>query len=348
MKILKFSADWCGPCKMLQKTLDDMVLPYPVESVDIDKQPELAGEFGIRGSILDLFPVGSSKAFRIDFIGDEIDSMKVMDPLTQRSSDLINNIDVYPSNEYLLNEKNIKNFRQKFRLASGSDSLKSHTYEKVSSGVKFQGIEHFLPLIHQSPLSSIFDYFYSDPKSVIVLSKNFLSLINKRHEEILNFVDERKIEKSDNSVVKVDDLYLSKQELDEKLALFKKIELNEFDYLDNKTMSEITNIVHEKIVEAEIPKENHKETYKKLAGYRYVDEIYELHKGKMVRWIRLGTNKLTNGGIVTDIKFLENGVHILCMNSQRRFIQYKFDDCYTFQKMNTEEQLILMAYEQLS
>jgi len=49
MKILKFSADWCGPCKMLQKTLDDMVLPYPVESVDIDKQPELAGEFGIRG-----------------------------------------------------------------------------------------------------------------------------------------------------------------------------------------------------------------------------------------------------------------------------------------------------------
>ena len=49
MKILKFSADWCGPCKMLQKTLDEMVLPYPVESVDIDKQPDLAGEFGIRG-----------------------------------------------------------------------------------------------------------------------------------------------------------------------------------------------------------------------------------------------------------------------------------------------------------
>jgi len=194
-----------------------------------------SGEFGIRGSILDLFPVGSSKAFRIDFIGDEIDSMKVMDPLTQRSSDLINNIDVYPSNEYLLDEKNIKNFRQKFRLASGSESLKSQTYEKVSSGVKFQGIEHFLPLIHQSPLSSIFDFFYSDPKSVVVLAKNFFSLINKRYEEIENFVDERKFEKSDNSVVKVDDLYLSKQELDEKLALYKTIELNEFDYLDNKT-----------------------------------------------------------------------------------------------------------------
>ncbi len=49
MKILKFSADWCGPCKMLQKTLDELVLPYPVESIDIDKQPDLTGEFGIRG-----------------------------------------------------------------------------------------------------------------------------------------------------------------------------------------------------------------------------------------------------------------------------------------------------------
>jgi len=49
MKVLKFSAEWCAPCKMLQKTLDEMVLPYPVENIDIDKQPDLAGEFGIRG-----------------------------------------------------------------------------------------------------------------------------------------------------------------------------------------------------------------------------------------------------------------------------------------------------------
>jgi len=49
MKVLKFSAEWCAPCKMLQKTLDEMVIPYPVENIDIDKQPDLAGEFGIRG-----------------------------------------------------------------------------------------------------------------------------------------------------------------------------------------------------------------------------------------------------------------------------------------------------------
>ena len=103
-----------------------------------------------------------------------------------------------------------------------------------------------------------------------------------------------------------------------------------------------------KIDEISISEENKDVILKKLNGYRFVDEIHELHKGKMVRWIRNETVKLTNGGIVTDIKFLDNGVHVLCMNNQRRFIQYKYDDCYTFQKMSIEEQLILMAYEELS
>jgi hypothetical protein len=130
--------------------------------------------------------------------------------------------------------------------------------------------------------------------------------------------------------------------------LLDSIETTKNDYLDNKTMDDITNDIYEKIEEIDIQQDKKEDLYKKLTGYRYVDEIYELHKGKMVRWIRMGNTNLTNGGIVTDIKFLDNGIHVLCMNNQRRFIQYKFDDCYTFQKMNTEEQLILMAYSHLS
>ena len=49
MKIVKFGAAWCQPCTMLQKTLDNMDLPYPVDSVDIDAKPDLAGDFGVRG-----------------------------------------------------------------------------------------------------------------------------------------------------------------------------------------------------------------------------------------------------------------------------------------------------------
>ncbi len=117
------------------------------------------------------------------------------------------------------------------------------------------------------------------------------------------------------------------------------------DYLENKTLDGITEEVYEGVCEICDEKEIQEKICLKLAGYRMVDELHELHKGKHVRWLRRGTNKLTNGGIVVDIKFLDTGTHILCKNSMNRFIQYKYDDCITFQKMSSTEMLILMAYE---
>lgn len=49
MKILKFSASWCGPCKMMSKVLEGMELPCPVEEIDIDHNDQLPQQFGIRG-----------------------------------------------------------------------------------------------------------------------------------------------------------------------------------------------------------------------------------------------------------------------------------------------------------
>lgn len=129
--------------------------------------------------------------------------------------------------------------------------------------------------------------------------------------------------------------------------LLETIDKERNDYLENKTTQGIIDDIFDKISELNLPSELSKKICDKLIGYRYVDEIHELHKGKHVRWIRTGQRDttLTNGGIITDIKFLDNGTHVLCMNPSRRFIQYKFDDCLTFQKMSTEEQLILLAYE---
>ena len=117
------------------------------------------------------------------------------------------------------------------------------------------------------------------------------------------------------------------------------------DYLENKTLDGITDEIYEGVCEICDEKEIQEKICLKLIGYRMIDELHELHKGKHVRWIRRGTNKLTNGGIVVDIKFLDTGTHVLCMNSMNRFIQYKYDECVTFQKMSSTEMLILMAYE---
>ena len=49
MKILKFSASWCQPCKMLAKTIEGMEVPYEITEIDIDEQPEKAGKYQVRG-----------------------------------------------------------------------------------------------------------------------------------------------------------------------------------------------------------------------------------------------------------------------------------------------------------
>jgi hypothetical protein len=142
-------------------------------------------------------------------------------------------------------------------------------------------------------------------------------------------------------------------------SLLSKIDINELlnslenknnDYLENKTLTDINNDKYSALSQINLSKENVQQYCEKLAEFRLVDEVYELHKGKYVRWINIEDDphyKLKPGGFVFDIKFLDNGVHVLCMNNSRRFVQYKFDKCITFQKLSMEEQLILMAYEKV-
>lgn len=127
--------------------------------------------------------------------------------------------------------------------------------------------------------------------------------------------------------------------------LLNTLETDKNDYLESKTMQSIIDEIYETVYRQIPTLTTVQAVCKKLAGYRYVDEINELHKGKHVRWIRNNGDTLTNGGIVVDIKFLDNGTQVMCKNSMNRFIQYKFDECITFQKLTTDEQLILMAYE---
>jgi hypothetical protein len=129
--------------------------------------------------------------------------------------------------------------------------------------------------------------------------------------------------------------------------ILESVENEKNDYLENKTTEDITRDVFENIRDAGIEKDKIKALCDKLIDYRCVEEIHELFKGRNVRWIRRGTQILTTGGIVVDIKFLKDGIQILTKNNMNRFVQYRFDDCITFQKLSVEEQLLLMAYEEL-
>ena len=131
--------------------------------------------------------------------------------------------------------------------------------------------------------------------------------------------------------------------------LLESIENDKNDYLEKKSMKIITQEIYETIQKLQLPQKTRFEYCQKLVGYRLVDDVHELHAGKHVRWIRESSQAqlLTNGGIVTTIKFLDNGTQVLCKSTGQRFIQFKFDECIIFQKMSLEEQLIMMAYDYL-
>lgn len=122
------------------------------------------------------------------------------------------------------------------------------------------------------------------------------------------------------------------------------LERTDMDHFGDKRLKDLCIEIRDSLNELDMDDFEKTEICKKLAEYRLVDEIYKLHKGKYVRWIRESGVNLTNGGIVVDIKFLDNGIHVVCKN-KNRFIQYKFDECITFQKLSADEQLILSCYE---
>lgn len=124
--------------------------------------------------------------------------------------------------------------------------------------------------------------------------------------------------------------------------ILKDVDEKIYEKMKNMSLSVIFSEIKEVLDQFQMT-ENEKDTWiSKLKGYRHIDEIHDLEKGKYIRWIRIQTNrlKLTNGSYISDIKFTDNGTHILTIN-KGRFIQYKFDDCITFQKMTEEEQMIL-------
>jgi hypothetical protein len=132
-------------------------------------------------------------------------------------------------------------------------------------------------------------------------------------------------------------------------SILDTLESNHNDYLENLTFEIIQKNVYDALVDVGVPKPKIPALCSTLAEYRYVDEICHLHKGKYVRWMRRDKpGELTKGCKVADIKFSDNGVCVLCITNIGRFMQYKYDDCITFQKLDIEEQLILMAYDHIS
>jgi len=116
------------------------------------------GEFSVRGSLIDLFPMGSIVPYRLDFFDDEIDSIRTFDVDSQRTLYPVNEIKLLPARECPMDEKSISTFRQNYRERFEGDPSRSSIYKDISKGIPIGGIEWYIPLFFDE-MSDIFSYF---------------------------------------------------------------------------------------------------------------------------------------------------------------------------------------------
>ena len=143
-----------------------------------------AGEFAVRGSIFDIFPSGLEQGLRLDFFGDELESLRLFDPNTQRTTGTLDSFLLLPASEVLLEDATIKRFRAGYRERFGANATQDPLYEAVSEGRRQAGMEHWLPLFEEK-LATLFDHLGgSDP---VVIDVGALAAFEERLGDIAEY-----------------------------------------------------------------------------------------------------------------------------------------------------------------
>ena len=143
-----------------------------------------AGEFAVRGGLVDLYPSGESHALRLDFFGDEIESVRTFDPADQRTTGRIDGFVLLPASETLLDEDSIKRFRARYRERFGATATGDPLYQAISDGRRLAGMEHWLPLFEEK-MATLFDHLGDD--AVMVRDAGAVAAAEARFEAITDY-----------------------------------------------------------------------------------------------------------------------------------------------------------------
>jgi transcription-repair coupling factor (superfamily II helicase) len=146
-----------------------------------------AGEYAVRGDIVDVFPPGEVDPIRLDFFGDELEGVRSFDAMSQRTLEILSAFSLKPVSEVTLDEASIERFRSKYRAQFGAGSTDDPICEAICAGRRFIGMEHWLPLFHDG-LETLFDY---RPDAVISLDQEVDEVVSDRLEMIADYYDAR-------------------------------------------------------------------------------------------------------------------------------------------------------------
>jgi transcription-repair coupling factor (superfamily II helicase) len=143
-----------------------------------------AGEYAVRGSLFDIYPSGLGQGLRLDFFGDELETLRVFDPNTQRSVGSVEEHLLLPASEALLDEDTVKRFRTRYRETFGANATSDPLYQAVSDGRRLAGMEHWLPLF-EDKLASLFDHL--GKQDLVVIDAGAQGAADERLSDIADY-----------------------------------------------------------------------------------------------------------------------------------------------------------------
>lgn len=178
-----------------------------------------AGEFAVRGSIFDIWPSGLEGGLRLDFFGDELETLRLFDPNTQRSIGPMEHHLLLPASEALIDEDSVKRFRTRYREMFGANATSDPLYQAVSDGRRLAGMEHWLPLF-EDRLVTLFDHL--DAADLVLIDSAAQGAAEERLADIADYHTARTESsgKAPGSYRPLEPaaLYLTRAELDGQLA----------------------------------------------------------------------------------------------------------------------------------
>lgn len=184
------------------------------------------GEYAVRGSILDVFPMGSQVPYRIELFDDEIENIRSFDPESQLTISKLEKIQLLPAREFPLDKDGITHFRQAFRARFEGDSQNCNIYRDISDGLASPGIEYYLPLFFKHT-ATLFDYIPDN--SIFVTDKTMQQQNSIFWDDVSDRYEARRHD-IERPILKPIELFLPINEINENIKAHQNIQFQRFEY----------------------------------------------------------------------------------------------------------------------
>ena len=179
------------------------------------------GEYAVRGSLLDLFPMGAGAPLRIDLLDDEIESLRLFDPDSQRSTSRVDRVELLPAREFPASPDAVSAFRRAWRRRFEGDPSRCPIYREVSQGGWPAGIEYYLPLFFPET-AALTDYLPSG--TVVVLVGDVHEAATAFWADTRDRFENRRHDR-ERPVLSPDEIFLTVEDLFSRLAAFRCVRL---------------------------------------------------------------------------------------------------------------------------